>query len=317
MNHMKTIVLILCSFFLCSTTVLGQNLEIVPLGVYGGGDESNLSCYLLGIENSGCYIALDAGTVRSGIHKAIEKGTFTVPFETVLQRYIKGYFISHGHLDHLSGLIINSPEDSAKPIYSLPFVADIFKHNYFTNASWANFGNEGEAPILGKYTYTTVAPFQSFPIINTPFDAQLFELSHVNPQRSTAILVKHKDTYVLYFGDTGADRIEQTNHLETLWNYIAPFIQNRTLKTILLEVSFPNSQPEHLLFGHLTPRLLTEELSKLAKIADVDHLKELTVIITHLKPSGNQIEVIKKELEEHNPLGIHYVFPEQGKSIAL
>lgn len=42
---------------------------------------------------------MDAGTVRAGIDKAIEKGVFSVSNETVLKDYIKGYFISHGHLD--------------------------------------------------------------------------------------------------------------------------------------------------------------------------------------------------------------------------
>ncbi|WP_158962540.1 3',5'-cyclic-nucleotide phosphodiesterase [Myroides fluvii] len=315
---MKKLFFTLCTFLLyCTSSIFAQNLEIIPLGVYGGGDESNLSCYLLGVEKSNSYIALDAGTIRSGINKAIEKGTFDVSFETVLQQYIKGYFISHGHLDHLSGLLINSPEDSAKPIYSLPFVADIFKNNYFTNASWANFGNEGESPILGKYTYAKMKPFHTFSIDNTTFSAELFELSHVSPQKSSAILLRNNSDYVLYFGDTGADRIEKTNHLTTIWEYIAPLVQNKNLKTILIEVSFPNSQPEHLLFGHLTPKLLTEELSKLAQYTNRKELRDLTIIITHLKPSGNQIETIKRELKENNPLQVHYIFPEQGERIIL
>lgn len=315
---MKTIFFTLFTFLVSSTsTLVAQNLEIIPLGVYGGGDESNLSCYLIGVQNTNSYLALDAGTIRSGINKAIEYQTFDSSFETILHKYIKGYFISHGHLDHLAGLIINSPEDTAKPIYSLPFVADIFKRNYFTNASWGNFGNEGELPILGKYTYTKVKPLQSFSIESTTLSAEVFELSHVNPQKSSAILLKNNNDYVLYFGDTGADRIEKTNHLKTIWEYITPLVQNKNLKTILIEVSFPNSQPEHLLFGHLTPKLLNEELSKLAKLAEMESFSDLTVIITHLKPSGNQIEVIKRELRDNNPLHINYIFPEQGKKISL
>ena len=76
---------------------------------------------------------MDAGTVRAGIDKAIEKGVFSVSNETVLKDYIKGYFISHGHLDHLSGMIINSPDDSKKNIYSIPETAEILKNRYFTN----------------------------------------------------------------------------------------------------------------------------------------------------------------------------------------
>jgi cAMP phosphodiesterase len=42
-----------------------------------------------------------------------------------LKDYIKAYFVSHGHLDRL-GLIINSPADSKKNIYVIPFVKNIF-----------------------------------------------------------------------------------------------------------------------------------------------------------------------------------------------
>lgn len=309
--------LILSLVLLSSTFCLSQKLEIIPLGIYGGGDESNLSSYLIGVEKTNTYLALDAGTIYSGINKAIEQKTFSVDNKIVLRDYIKGYFISHGHLDHLSGLIINSPEDSNKPIYALPFVIDIFKNNYFTNASWANFGSEGEKPILGKYTYNRVKPSQSFSIENTTLSAEVFELSHVNPQLSSAILVKNNDEYILYFGDTGADRVEKTTKLNYIWEYISPLIINKNLKTILIEVSFPNSQAEDKLFGHLTPKLLNEELGNLAKYTGEESLKGLNIVITHLKPSGTAITTIKKELSDNNKYEVNLIFPEQGKKITL
>ncbi len=300
------------------TTSFSQKLEIIPLGIYGGGDESNLSCYLIGVEKSNSYLSLDAGTVRSGLNKAIEKKTFdTIIAEDILRNYIKGYFISHGHLDHLSGLIINSPEDFTKPIYSLPFVVDVFKNNYFTNASWANFGNEGELPILNKYTYNRVESGKPFSIEGTAMIGEVFELSHVNPQKSSAILVKNNDEYILYFGDTGADRVEGTNNLNNIWNRIASLIKEKKLQTILIEVSFPNSQPENKLFGHLTPKLLVEELTKLKEIVGMKNLKGLNIVVTHLKPSGQAIETIKKELATSNTLEVNYIFPVQGEKIKL
>jgi cAMP phosphodiesterase len=309
---------ILLSLFLLQAIYgYSQKMEIIPLGVFGGGDESNLSSYLIGVEKSNSYLALDAGTIRSGINKAIDNKVFQATTETVLKDYIKGYFISHGHLDHLSGLVINSPEDFKKNIYGLPFVIDVFKNNYFTNASWSNFGNEGEKPILNKYEYTRVKPAESFAINGTSLSAEVFELSHVNPQKSSAILVKNNDEYVLYFGDTGADRVENTNKLNYIWEYVAPLIKNNNLKTILIEVSFANSQPEDKLYGHLTPNLLIEELTKLSTIVGKDKLKGLNLVVTHLKPSGKQIETIKKELLHNNIFEVNYIFPEQGKKIAL
>ena len=55
----------------------------------------------------------------------------------------------------------------------------------------------------------------------------------------------------------------------------------------------------------------------LAKTAQQKDLKDLKIIITHLKPGGNRIETIKKELTENNPLKVQLIFPEQGQKIQL
>ena len=294
-----------------------QNLQVVPLGVYGGSNESNLSAYLIGEENTTDYLALDGGTIYSGIEKAIEKGTFQEDNTTVLKDYIKGYFISHGHLDHLSGMIINSPEDSKKPIYGITEMISVLKNKYFTNDAWANFGSEGEAPIINKYSYKYAEIGKQFAIENTNLQGTIYELSHVNPLKSAAILVENDKNAAIYFGDTGADRIENTTKLATIWKAIAPKVKTGKLKTLLLEVSFPNSQPENLLFGHLTPNLMNEEMGKLAKEVGTKQLKGLTIIVTHIKPKGDYEQRIMQELLENNPYQINYIFPKQGERIIL
>lgn len=295
----------------------GQSLEIVPLGVYGGSDESNLSSYLVGEIGKHEYIAMDGGTIYSGIKTAITKGTFTTDINDVLKNYIKGYFISHGHLDHLGGMIINSPEDGKKPIYGNKEMIKVLKENYFTNAAWANFGNEGELPILNKYQYKEYSNKEYFPIENTNLQAEIYELSHVNPWKSAALKISTATQSLIYFGDTGADRVEKTNHLNEVWKDIAPEIENGKLKTIMLEVSFPNSQPEDLLFGHLTPQLFMEEMNHLATYVGKEKIKNLKLIITHLKPKGNNIKTIQKELNELNNLGLQFIYPQQGERIVI
>jgi cAMP phosphodiesterase len=273
----------------------------------------------VGVKKNNSYLALDAGTLTSGIKRAIALDSFDTITDSqlILKNYIKGYFISHGHLDHVSGLIINSPEDSSKPIYGLTSTLDILKEKYFVNGSWSNFANEGEEPILGKYKYRKITPLQFFPVENTALIAEIFELSHVNPQKSSAILIKYRDEYILYFGDTGADRIEKTNNLDIIWKHITPLVINKNLQAILIEVSFPNQQPEEKLFGHLTPSLLNEEFTKLADYVGKENLEGLNVIITHLKPSSNQMEIIKQELLTNNIFNLNYIFPEQGKKISF
>src|SRR5580692_4531174 len=98
-----------------------HSFKVIPLGVKGGIDEGDLSSYMLAAEGSENYVCLDAGTLHVGIQKAVESGLFTNNAVQVLRTNVKGYLISHPHLDHVSGLIINSPDDSVKAIYALTF----------------------------------------------------------------------------------------------------------------------------------------------------------------------------------------------------
>jgi cAMP phosphodiesterase len=287
--------------------------KVVPLGVLGGSDESNLSAYMLAPVGSDAYICLDAGTLHYGIEKAISNHVFNVGADVVLKSYIKGYFISHPHLDHVAGLIINSPDDSPKNIYGLPYTLNVLRDNYFTWKSWANFGSEGDKPILNKYHYTPLIPGNETPIANTTMSVQAFVLSHGNPYESTAFLVRNNDSYLLYLGDTGADEIEKSDKLQLLWQQVAPLVKAKKLKAILIEVSFPNEQPDKQLFGHLTPRLLMNEMDVLSKLAGASAMKGLPVVITHIKPSGHHEADIKKQLATANTLQLKLVIPEQGK----
>ncbi len=147
---------------------------VVPLGVRGGLDESNLSSYLVAAAGSNAYICLDAGTLYAGIRKAVENGVFPPPIATVLRSSIKDYFISHPHLDHVAGLIINSPDDSAKNIYGLESCLKVLQEKYFTWQSWANFGDEGEKPQLKKYHYVTMQPGEEITADRTPLRVRAF-----------------------------------------------------------------------------------------------------------------------------------------------
>jgi cAMP phosphodiesterase len=303
-------------FFIGLSQILNaQSFKIIPLGVLGGSDESNLSSYMIAPKGSENYVCLDAGTLKAGLEKAVKKHLFKAGATDVLKNNIKGYLISHGHLDHLSGLILNSPDDSPKPIYAMPYVIDVFKKHYFSWDTWANFANEGEKPALAKYHYVSLNPKQEIPLENTSMLVTSFELSHAKPYQSTAFLVRSNQDYVLYLGDTGADRLEQSDKLNQLWKAVAPLIKNHQLKAILIEVSFPNSQSEKQLFGHLTPKLLMEEMQHLSTYAGLDAMRNLNVVITHMKPVEHHIETIKKEVKAENQLSLNIIFPKQGKEM--
>lgn len=313
--------LLLC-FLLISFNAFSQkeqkaSFQVVPLGVKGGIDEKNLSAYLIAPANTKDFICLDAGTVNAGIEKAIENKVFKLSTSEVLRKYIKGYLISHAHLDHVSGLIINSPADSSKTVYATEKCMQMMENHYFNDQTWANFGDAGVGFPLKKYHFQTLNITEETPITNTTMTVKAFSLSHVNPFESTAFLIKNVEDYALYLGDTGPDAVEKSNNLRDLWTAIAPLVKSKQLKGIFIEVSFPNEQPDKFLFGHLTPNYLMQEMHVLEELAGKDTLKGFKIIITHLKPPTKNITKIKDQLKSQNNLGLKIIYPEQGKRFEL
>ena len=312
-HRFQTIYILLFSLLLADEPVF----KIVPLGVKGGEDESNLSSYMVAPIHSDNFICLDAGTLHAGIVKAIDKGVFKKTAKYVLENNIKAYLISHAHLDHIAGLIINSPSDSPKNIYALPHVLDIIVDKYFSWDNWANFTDRGEEPKLNKYHLQSLYLDTEVAIQNTDMSVKVFELSHVNPYKSSAFLIRHNESSVLYLGDTGSDIIEKSTSLNYLWEKIAPLIISKQLKAIFMEVSFPNSQPNNYLYGHLTPRLFFNESEVLESYLGENGLSDFPIIVIHRKPNGNNEEIIKSELLKNNVFNINLIFPEQGRLLTF
>lgn len=312
--------LLLC-LLLISANVFAQkektSFQVVPLGIKGGIDEKNLSAYLVAPTNTKDFICLDAGTVNAGIEKAIENKVFKVSTSEVLRKYIKGYLISHAHLDHVSGLIINSPADSSKTVYATEKCMEMMENHYFNDQTWANFGDKGVGFPLKKYHFQTLSLGEETPIANTKMTVKAFPLSHVNPFESTAFLIKNEESYVLYLGDTGPDSVEKSDKLKNLWTAVAPLVQNKQLKGIFIEVSFPNEQPDQFLFGHLTPNHLMKELHVLENLAGKGSLKDFNIIITHLKPPAKNITKLKEQIKIQNDLRLKIIYPQQGKKFEL
>jgi 3',5'-cyclic-nucleotide phosphodiesterase len=309
-----------------ATAAAGEGFDVVALGARGGIEDGNLSAFLVAPYGDGRAVTCDAGTLVNGLRVADEKGVFdavALPADSphsrvgyVLTEQIKGYLISHAHLDHVAGLIVASPDDSAKPIYGLPSVNERIQRTYFNWDAWPNFGDKGRAPLLGKYSYRDLVPGEKTELSGTGMTVTAFPLSHGGTE-STAFLIESGDDALLCFGDTGPDEVERSTRIADIWTAVSEKVRNSELKGIIIEVSYTNAQPDKQLFGHLTPDWLLKSLRALEKKAGADSLQGLPAVISHIKYSlktgPTPQEAIAKELEAGNDLGIRFLVPEQGE----
>lgn len=304
-----------------------EGFDVIALGVWGGIKDGDLSAYMIQPHGDSNSVACDAGTLVNGIGAAIEKGSFDnqkVPEDSshslegyILTEQIKGYLISHAHMDHIAGLVIASPDDTAKPIYGFAPVLKTIQDSYFNWSAWPNFGNQGKDPLLGKYQYTAITPSERTAIKNTTMSVTAFPLSH-DGKLSSAFLIESGEDFLMCFGDTGPDQVEQTGDLERVWLAVANKMKTAALKGIIIESSFANSRDDKHLYGHLTPKYLMQELSVLAeKAGSKKALNGLPVIVNHIKYTLKQKsdirEKISAELASINTLGVRFIIPKQGE----
>lgn len=328
------VALIVISMFGVVQAATGKDASfvVVPLGVNGGLTEDNLSSYLLAPKGETNFIALDAGTLFAGLRQARifeSLPEIAVPADSpltfeglVLKNHLKAYLISHAHLDHVAGLIINSPDDSNKEILGTASTIDYLRDSLFNWKAWPNFGDDGEGFQLKKYHYVRLEPGKAHQIANTAMTVTPFALSHSN-YASTAFLIGAGDAYALYFGDVGPDDVEKSDLMKQVWTAVAPLVKEKKLKGIFLEVSYPDGRPDQQLFGHLTPAWMIKELTVLAQLVNAPQPKKaltgLTVIVTHIKPvferDQSPVDKIRKELEQQNDLGVKFVIAEQGERL--
>ena len=301
-----------------------DGFDVVALGALGGIQDGNLSAWLVHPHDDDRAVTFDAGTLVNGLRIADEKGAFDavrMPADsalsrvgTVLTNKIKGYLVSHAHLDHVAGLIIASPDDSKKPVYVLPSVGAALAETYFNWQAWPNFSDRGKAPQLKKYPIVELQPGVAVPLQDTRMTVAAFQLAHGGVE-STAFLVESDGDAILYFGDTGPDPVEKTTRMRDVWTAVAEKARQRRLKAILIESSYTSDRPDAQLFGHLTPKWILASLRELDRLAGGNALKDLPVVITHIKyaltreqPQARMLQ----ELEAENDLGVRFVIPQQG-----
>ncbi|WP_078059733.1 3',5'-cyclic-nucleotide phosphodiesterase [Xanthomonas massiliensis] len=306
--------------------------ELVALGVRGGDLDGDLSAWLVRGSGDARYLALDAGTLLNGLRVARARGAFAT-FATppacrglsadgcLLREGIAGYFVSHPHLDHVGGLLIAAPDDSAKPIYGLATTLDALSRDYFNWSAWPNFADRGAAPALGQYRLLAPGEDREFAIDGTALHARLLPLQH-DRMVSSALLVRAGQDWLAYFGDTGPDAVQHSTRLAEAWKRLAPLLRSGRLRALVIETSYPDGVADERLYGHLTPHWLLAELHALARETGGEApLRGLAVVVTHIKPSlgdgPDPRQQIGAQLQAGNDLGVRFLFPRQGDRLVF
>ena len=125
--------------------------EVRALGVLGGEDDGNLSCYLLGKVGEPPRLMLDGGSVLPGVARWKEKeGTLPAGSSHTAQAkatsdvlaLLQALLVTHSHLDHVSGFLLASPLMLAVPraapleLVALPDTLAALRAHLLTSPVW-------------------------------------------------------------------------------------------------------------------------------------------------------------------------------------
>ncbi|CVL07769.1 hypothetical protein FPRO06_02249 [Fusarium proliferatum] len=158
-------------------------LQVIVLGSGGGPQESNTTAFLVRSVaqkwHRGSIVAVDAGVHLSAITRIMEEsipsppppppftlttGPFAgleLPYSSpsanashITRSLVDTYLITHPHLDHISGFVVNTagfPGTRPKKLAALPSTIQAFKNHIFNNVIWPNLSDENNGAGLVTY----------------------------------------------------------------------------------------------------------------------------------------------------------------------
>jgi ribonuclease BN (tRNA processing enzyme) len=192
----------------------------------------------------------------------LDAGTITSVLGEKHQMRIRKIFVTHAHLE----------------VFSIPSVVGTIRKNLFNGAVWPDFT---VIPHPDDAILRLIKVREGRPVRNGKYTVTPFRVSHTVP--SVGFLVEdEKARRFFYTGDTGPTT--------GTWKKIG----KRKIHCLIIDVSFPDAFEELAIrTGHLTPRLLRTELSKMAFPPD-------RVFVTHTKPryrKAIEVEIRKMKID--------------------
>lgn len=208
----------------------------------------------------------------------IDAGAVAATLSIEQQTNIDHILISHCHLDHIKDLAFLC--DNCFGLKNKPFqvhthatVKKIIKDHLLNDIVWPDFT---ALPNASNPTMTINAIQEERKIEVGPYLITPVKVKHAHD--AMGFIVEKGDTAVLFTLDTGPT--------ERIWEIAR---DNKKIKAIFTEVSFPNSLAKVAeVSDHHTPTSMKAEISKMPK--------NVPIILTHLKP--NYQDVIMKEIAE-------------------
>ena len=205
----------------------------------------------------------------------LDAGTTGAALTEEEQAAIRGICVTHAHLDHVRGIpmladnrAIGNCPGSLELAGSAETLATLRQH-LFNGVVWPDFSviPSPDAPII---VYRELQPEVAVDVAG--YRIASCPVNHTVP--AVGYLVGRNGKSVLYSGDTGPT--------ERLWELATG------ADALIVEVSFPNEREELALkTGHLTSRLLAQELAKVVELPPM-------ILITHPKPQ--YYDIIRAEL---------------------
>jgi ribonuclease BN (tRNA processing enzyme) len=221
---------------------------------------------------------------------AIDAGALTSTLSLEAQRKIKALLLTHQHYDHvrdIPALAMNLFLSRATTkVYSIPAVYDVLTEHLLIEKLYPNFLQK--PPHNPTLKFTIIEPhkvelIEGYTVLAVP-------VNHSVP--AVGYQVSSADGQVLfYIGDTGPD-------LADCWRHVSP-------QLIIIEVTAPDKYAEWAAkSGHLTPRLLKQELQSFQKVNG--YIPQ--VLVVHMNPSleeeiAIEIAAVAKSLSSSITLG--------------
>ncbi|KAG5645050.1 hypothetical protein DXG03_007229 [Asterophora parasitica] len=252
--------------------------DIVVVGSGGGPDETNLSAYLLKPHDAAWedgIIALEAGSAQGALAQLLYRNPLLFNDDTT--RTSRTYtaseiysFLRHAHLDHISGLVISAGSFSGprKRIYATKDTLDDLE-SVFSDRIWPNLASWNEDDEDFKLLYSLLIADSKYKNVYPSVSVRTIPISHghnaTGQYGSAAFFIRH-DTHnreFLFFGDVEPDSVAAYPQTINVWRAAAPKFPQK-LSAIFIECSWPSGRRDDMLFGHLSPIHLVDELVALA-----------------------------------------------------